>query len=217
MRPTPQLRVYVALAMLIACAAASQSLASGGGKKPASSHAKASHGRASHGKAQSSGHGAAKKETKKSGHGSGGHGSAHSNEKDDEGSGSSQAGDVGRILSLIADKEKKHDPRLYMEVDLGEFRVTRPGDEEDDIVVVKFQIFGVLNERDKLKFDESALGREQRLRDAVLSVVHRSELDELMDPALDKVKSELVAAINRILENDFLRDVAFSTFSMEPN
>ena len=38
-----------------------------------------------------------------------------------------------------------------------------------------------------------------------------------MDPTLDNVKSELVAGINRILENDFLRDVAFSTFSMEPN
>ena len=166
-----------------------------------------------HGKAKPSGHGTVKKgDTKKPAHSSGGH--ASGTEPKDEAS--SQAGDVERILALIADKEKKHDPRLYIEVDLGEFRVTRPGAEEDEIVVVKFQIFGVLNERDKLKFDESSLGREQRLRDAVLSVVHSSDLDELMDPALDQVKSELVAAINRILESDFLRDVAFSTFSMPP-
>jgi flagellar basal body-associated protein FliL len=168
---------------------------------------------AGHAKAKASGHGAAKKETKKPVHGGAGHGDV----KESKEEASPQAGDVERILSLIADKEKKHDPRLYIEVDLGEFRVTRPGEDEDEIVVVKFQIFGVLNERDKLKFDESSLGREQRLRDAVLSVVHSSELDELMDPALDQVKSELVAAINRILESDFLRDVAFSSFSMEPN
>jgi flagellar basal body-associated protein FliL len=189
-------------AVFIACAV-SPLLASSGGKKPAGSH----------GKTKSSGHGAAKKETKKPAHAKAGHGS----EKEPKDEASSQAGDVERILSLIADKEKKHDPRLYIEADLGEFRVTRPGRDEDEIVVVKFQIFGVLNERDKLKFDESSLGREQRLRDAVLSVVHSSELDELMDPALDQVKSRLVGAINRILENDFLRDIAFSTFSMEPN
>ena len=197
-----QITLALATAVLIA-GAPSSSLASSAAKKSSGSH----------GKAKSGGHGAAKKEAKKPAHAAAGHGS----EKESKEEASSQAGDVERILSLIADKEKKHDPRLYVEVDLGEFRVTRPGRDEDEIVVVKFQIFGVLNERDKPKFDESALGREQRLRDAVLSVVHSSELDELMDPALDQVKSELVAAINRILENDFLRDVAFSTFSMEPS
>ena len=202
MHRTGQIVFVLATAMLIACAS-SPSLASSAAKKSAGGH----------GKGKPSGHGAAKKETKKPAHGSAGHAS----EKEPKQEPSSQPGDVERILSLIADKEKKHDPRLYMEVDLGEFRVSRPGQDNDEIVVVKFQIFGVLNERDKLKFDESSLGREQRLRDAVLSVVHSSDLDELMDPALDQVKSELVVAINRILENDFLRDVAFSTFSMEPN
>jgi flagellar basal body-associated protein FliL len=197
-----QISLVLTTAMLTACAV-SPSLASSAAKKSA----------AGHGKPKSSGHGAAKKETKKPVHVTTGHGDVKESKQEP----SSQAGDVERILSLIADKEKKHDPRLYIEVNLGEFRVTRPGEDEDEIVVVKFQIFGVLNERDKLKFDESSLGREQRLRDAVLSVVHSSELDELMDPALDQVKSELVAAINRILESDFLRDVAFSSFSMEPN
>jgi len=190
-----------ALAVLVALAAASPLLASGGAKKPAGAH----------GKAKSSGHGAAKKESKKSAHGN------DKEAKEDDAPASTYVTDVERILSLIADKEKKHDPRLYMEVDLGEFRVSRPGLSEDEIVVVKFQIFGVLNEQDHAKFVESSLGREQRLRDAVLSVVHRTDLDQLIDPSLDDVKSELVAGINRILENDFLRDVAFSTFSMEPN
>jgi flagellar basal body-associated protein FliL len=195
-----RLTLRLALAISIALLPAS-TLASGGAKKAASSH----------GKAKSSGHGATKKESKKPAHGS------DKEAKEDGSPASTYVTDVERILSLIADKEKKHDPRLYMEVDLGEFRVSRPGINEDEIVVVKFQIFGVLNEQDHLKFTESSLGREQRLRDAVLSVVHRTELDQLMDPSLDDVKSELVAGINRILENDFLRDVAFSTFSMEPN
>jgi flagellar basal body-associated protein FliL len=197
----PRITLRLALAMLPALTWASPLLASGGAKKAASSHAKA----------KSSSHSTAKKEAKKAAHG------GDKEAKEDGSPASRYVTDVERILSLIADKERKHDPRLYLEVDLGEFRVSRPGASEDDIVVVKFQIFGVLNEQDHAKFVESSLGREQRLRDAVLSVVHRTELEQLMDPSLDNVKSELVAGINRILENDFLRDVAFSQFSMEPN
>lgn len=194
--------LVLATAILIA-GAASTALGSSAAKKTTGGH----------GKTSSSGHGATKKDTKKPAHS----GAGHSSGKESKDEISSHADDVERILSLIADKEKKHDPRLYTEVDLGEFRVTRPGQSEDEIVVVKFQIFGVLKEQDKPRFEESSHGRQQRMRDAVLSVVHRSELDELMDPALDQIKSELVSAINRILENDFLRDIAFSTFSMEPN
>lgn len=201
MHHNPRITIRLALALLLALMAASPVLASGGAKKAAGSH----------GKPKSSGHGTAKKESKKAAHGS------EKEAKEDDSPASRYVTDVERILSLIADKEKKHDPRLYMEVDLGEFRVSRPGINEDEIVVLKFQLFGVLNEQDHPKFVESSLGREQRLRDAVLSVVHRTDLDQLMDPALITVKSELVAGINRILENDFLRDVAFSTFSMEPN
>lgn len=187
------LRITACLAIVLL--AMSDAQASGGGKKPA----------------KSSGHGPAKKEPKKSGHAASGHA------EKGESPASTYVSDVEKILSLIADREKKHDPRLYMEIDLGEFRVTRPGEQDDEIYIVKFHIFGVLNEQDQLKFGESALGREQRLRDAVLSVVHRCELTELFDPSLDSVKSELVAAINQILENDFIRDIAFSQFALEPS
>jgi hypothetical protein len=172
-----------------------------------------------------SGHGAPKKsghgDAKKSGHGDakkkGGHGaSAHSEKpKEKESPASAHAADVEKILSMIAGKERKHDPRLYKEVDLGEFRVTRPGQQEEDILVVKFHIYGVLHEQDELKFTESTVGRQQRLRDAVLSVVHRSEFEQLLDPSLEAVKDDLSTAINRVLENDFIRDVAFSDFAME--
>lgn len=124
--------------------------------------------------------------------------------------------DVEALLSMITSKERKHDPRLYAEVDLGEFRVTHPGS-KGVTFLVRFRVFGVLHERDLEKFALVLEGRQQRLRDAVLSVVHKTHYDHLSDPALDTVKSELVAAINRVLECDLMRDVAFSTFSMEPS
>jgi hypothetical protein len=164
---------------------------SGGGKK-------ASHG---------SGHGS-KKETKKS------HGAKEaSHAAPREGA---PVSDVEALLSIIASKERKHDPRLYVEVDLGEFRITHPGATDEDLFLVKFHIFGVMHERDQLKFAETLVGREQRLRGTILSVVHKTHYEVLSDPSLDAVKSDLVAAINRVLETGVIRDVAFSSFSMEP-
>lgn len=198
----------LAMLAIVALAGGPDCQASGGAKKPA-------HG--SEAKKKSGGHSAPKKDAKSSGHGAPkGHGEK-AETKDGESPISNHVADVEKILTMIAGKEKKHDPRLYTEVDLGQFRVTRPGTDDDEIFVVKFHVYGVLNEQDQPKFERSAEGRQQRLRDAVLSVVHRAEFDQLLDPALDAVKSDLVSAINRMLENDLLRDVAFSSFSMERN
>ena len=206
-------RLPFLISLLAACLAiSSTALASGGGaKKPAGHGAEAK---------KSGGHGAAKKDAKKDSHKKEAHKSGHAAAKvepETASPASKHVADVEKILSLIAGKERKHDPRLYLETDLGEFRVTHSGVEPDEIFVLKFHIYGVLHEQDLIKFAKSTEGREQRLRDAVLSVVHRAEYEQLLDPTLDTVKSNLAAAINRVLENDFMRDVAFSTFSMERN
>lgn len=211
-------RLLLLISLLIGCLALpSTTLASGGGaKKPAGHGAEAK---------KSGGHGAAKKDAKKESHKKdghkkdahkSGHGAAKS-EPETASPASKHVADVEKILSLIAGKERKHDPRLYLETDLGEFRVTHSGVEPDEIFVLKFHIYGVLHEQDLVNFANSTEGREQRLRDAVLSVVHRAEYEQLLDPALDAVKSNLATAINRVLESDFVRDVAFSSFSMERN
>lgn len=206
-------RLPFLISLLTACLAiSSTALASGGGaKKPASHGAEPK---------KTGGHGAASKDAKKDSHKKEAHKSGHAAAKvepETASPASKHVADVEKILSLIAGKERKHDPRLYLESDLGEFRVTHSGVEPDEIFVLKFHIYGVLHEQDLLKFAKSTEGREQRLRDAVLSVVHRAEYEQLLDPALDAVKSNLAAAINRVLENDVVRDVAFSTFSMERN
>lgn len=223
------LRMHLVVGTLLVLASTCSLLeASGGGghKKPSGHGAKPSaHGSkdSGHGKKES-GHGHGKKDAKPAhgakGHGekSDGHGADHGDEEASAAAAASAAAhlsDVEAILSLITAREKKHDPRLYVEVDLGEFRVTRPGQSDDVIFLVKFHIYGVLHEQEQTKFDDVLAGRLQRMRDAVLSVIHKSELEQLSDPSLDTVKTDLIAAINRVLENDCLRDVAFSTFSME--
>jgi len=205
MNTRPFLRPAMATALSLSLALPISAWASGHGgsapKKPAA-----------HGDAKKKG-GDAKK--KASGHGSSGHGAAEKPKEKEDSPMSAHAADVEKILSMVAGKERKHDPRLYKEVDLGEFRVTRPGKKEEDILVIKFHIYGVLHEQDEPKFGKASQGRQQRLRDAVLSVVHRSEFEQLVDPSLEAVKDDISTAINRVIETDLIRDVAFSNFSME--
>jgi flagellar basal body-associated protein FliL len=159
---------------------------------------------------------AKKKEAKKSaggGHGEqGGHGGSATEVK--EAAIPGHVADVERILSLVSGKEKKHDPRLYVEVDLGEFRVTHAHDMEE-LRLVKFHLYAVLPEQALDKWTAAHEARQQRARDAVLSVVQAASWEEIADPNLGNIKAELVSSLNRVLENDDLRDVAFSTFAID--
>jgi hypothetical protein len=213
---TAGFRCYVSVAMTLVLALPTLLMASGGGSKKPAGHgpAKSAHGA---GHAPKGSHGAVAKGSHapaKSGHGAAkeaSHDTKADEERDD-----ALAPDYEELLSMISVKEKKHDPRLYVEIDLGSFKVTHPGpDKGDYLVKVKFHIFGVLPEQEQLDLEKSLEGRQQRMRDAVLSVVQRTHFDQLNDPALDAVKSELVASINRVLETNTLRDIAFSNFSME--
>jgi hypothetical protein len=210
-RPTYLPHLGIVVAALLAMPTTTQASGHGAAKKSAHGSAKGhgaanGHGAVSkgHGHGESKGHGAAKADS---------HG-----EKSDDSEGHSSAPDYEELLSMISLKDKKHDPRLYVEVDLGEFKVTHSGPEKSDyLVVLRFQIFGVLHEQELAKIQKSLEERQQRMRDTVLSVVQKTHFDQLNDPSLDAVKSDLVVSINRVLETNILRDIAFSKFSMEPD
>jgi hypothetical protein len=186
--------------------AASPASASGGGsaKKPAG------HG----GHAKSTSHGTSKSAAAK-GHTSGGHGAKRETavvKKEGE-----VVNEYEELLTMITSKDKKHDPRHFKEIELGVFKVTHPGIDGETFLIVRFHIFGVLPEQDQLAFDRALEGRQQRMRDAVLSVMQKARVEHLLDPSLDYVKADLIAAVNRVLEASLVRDIAFSNFSIEPN
>jgi flagellar basal body-associated protein FliL len=45
--------------------------------------------------------------------------------------------------------------------------------------------------------------------------VQKTDAEQLAEPGLNWLKAELVAAINRVLQERIVQDVAFSEFSME--
>ncbi len=199
------MRIVPGMAGVCLLVMASQALGSGHGAKKPAAHGAAKKSAPAHGKKDA--------HAKKDPHGKPAHGNTGGH--DAAPSSSSHVSDVEQILALIAGKEKRHDPNAYVEFDLGEYRVSHGDSAGESILLLKLHVYGVLHANDLAKFEGSLLGRELRLRDAVLSVIHRAPQEKLNEPALESVKEELVAAMNRVLQSGFVRDVAFSEFSME--
>lgn len=115
------------------------------------------------------------------------------------------------------------DAEGFVEIDLGEFFVTRKEDIEgklDDatvpqILVVRFHLYGVVHEHHEDQFVEQLEERRERMRDTVIASIQASELQHLTDPTLGWMRSELVPGINRTLRTRHLHDVVFSAFSIE--
>lgn len=123
--------------------------------------------------------------------------------------------EAGEILELINDGQRKIDPRGFVEVDLGKFRVTHAVEGDDEaLLLVDFQLYGVLPAEKRERLDHILPTYNNRLRDAVISLVQRTETEHLTDPSLAFFKAELVAGVNRVLQERLVRDVVFSDFSV---
>jgi hypothetical protein len=119
--------------------------------------------------------------------------------------------DAGELLELLQ-AELPLAARNLVEHDLGRFRVSRAA--EDRPVQVQFHLIGVLPAEREERLAELLPEYDKRLRDAVISLVQRVEMDQLADPALAYFKTEIVSAVNGVLREPIVRDVAFSDFSI---
>ena len=119
------------------------------------------------------------------------------------------------LLDLIQEQQKRHDPHMYVEVDLGKFSVTHPLPKGEGVLLVRFHLYGVLPESRRSDLDAAIPLYTNRLRDAIISLVQQTETEHLADPGMAFFKSEMVTAINRVLQDQLLKDVAFSDLSIE--
>ena len=120
--------------------------------------------------------------------------------------------EASELLELIQG-EQAGEARNLVEVDLGRFRISHAV--TDGQVLVQFHLIGLVVQRKQTRLAELLPRYDKRLRDAVISLVQRMETDHLMDPSLAFFKTEVVASINRVLQEQMLRDVAFSDFSLD--
>jgi hypothetical protein len=134
------------------------------------------------------------------------------------GHGDAQGGDLqtNELLELLEEQEMRHDSHSFAEVDLGKFKVTHAlkGDDGQHLQV-RFHLVGILPEQRHAKLTGVLPHYENRMRDAVIHLVQQTDAEQLTDPGLAYFRSEVVAAINRVLQERLLKDVVFSDFSVD--
>ncbi len=122
--------------------------------------------------------------------------------------------DAADLLDLLA-VGGNQDPSRFVEMEIGTFRVTHKLADEGEPLVVRFRLFGIVSETKEERLYHELPKYEKRIRDAVISLVQKTEAEQLAEPGLKWLKAELVAAINRVVQDRALSGIAFSDFSLE--
>jgi hypothetical protein len=122
--------------------------------------------------------------------------------------------DASDLLALLQDRQKA-DAHNFIETDLGRFRVTHKQSDAEDPLYVQFHLYGIVPKDRQAKFSQQWPKFERRTRDAVISLVQRCEVDQLCDPSLALLKEEVSSAINQVLHQRLVIDVAFSDYSTD--
>ena len=117
------------------------------------------------------------------------------------------------LLELI-DGHQSHDPHKSVEVELGRFQITHPLD-RNGVLYIEFHLYGILPEERRADLQKSLPAHSIRIRDAVISLIQKTEADQFGDPELALLRAEMVTAINRVLQERLLKDVAFSELSIQ--
>ncbi len=122
--------------------------------------------------------------------------------------------DASELLALF--QERQHvDAKNFVESELGRFRITHKIGPEAGQLYIQFHLFGVLPQERQVRLTQLWPKYEKRARDAVISLIQRTETEHLCDPSLTFLKEEIAATINRVLQERLLIDVAFSDFSTD--
>jgi hypothetical protein len=122
--------------------------------------------------------------------------------------------DGSELLALIQEQQQL-DPKNYVESDLGRFRVTHPLGGDQGQIHVQFQLVVILPQARLERLTAVLPHYERRVRDAIISLVQRTETEYLTDPGLEYFRTEVVSTINRVLQEPLVVDVVFSDFSMD--
>lgn len=122
--------------------------------------------------------------------------------------------DAAELLNLL--HERQHvDAHNFVEVDLGRYRVSHKVAGAEGALYVQFHLFGIVSTTREKNLAEILPKFEKRTRDAVISLVQRSETEHLCEPSLALLKEEVAATVNRILRERLLIDVVFSDYSTD--
>lgn len=118
------------------------------------------------------------------------------------------------LLDLLDKEHQQQGSASFVELEIGQFRVSHNLPEMDGVLLVQFKLFGVLTESKKEQIEPNLPAIEKRVRDAVISVIQKAEIEQLSDPGMTFIKAELVTHLNRVMQGRILKSVVFSDFAL---
>ncbi len=110
---------------------------------------------------------------------------------------------------------RRHDPEKYVEVELGEFNVSRRVPKTTKTLYVRCHLFAVADRLDEDQLHDALLERKDRMRDAVISILQKMDQKALAEPNMNWMKSEMIPVVNKALKVRSVRDIVTSSFSLE--
>ncbi len=121
--------------------------------------------------------------------------------------------DARTLLDKYQQDRVRNDSRHFSEIDLGEYFVTQL--RKNATYYIRFQLYAVVPDKDLDLLNKTLETRTERVHAAVRRTVQSAGPDQLLEPTLDWLKSELINDINKALGRRLVRDVAFDRFSFE--
>lgn len=120
-------------------------------------------------------------------------------------------------LHLIDNFDKnppRHHPRKLVEISLGHLETRMPANNDGETIMIEFDAYIIVPKDRRNEIEKRVEQRISRIQDHMTRVLMEIDPDELSDPNMTWMKSELIPVINRVLQADDVRDVVFSDFSV---
>lgn len=100
-----------------------------------------------------------------------------------------------------------------LEVDLGQFTITRYQPNTANTARVDFHLYGMIAVKDKEDFQKAMKLIEHRFREQVLVAVRAAEGSELHDPLLGLIKRQILEKTNALFGKPLVQGIVVSDFS----
>ena len=122
--------------------------------------------------------------------------------------------DMLALLDQYEARRGAQDPTTLIEVELGEFFITRQISVHGHMLYLNVNIFAVIPKDIESDFQQQVTTRRNRMRQQVLTTLQDVDLEHLRDAELRWLKTKLVRVLNEVLETRDIRSVLFTSFTV---
>lgn len=107
----------------------------------------------------------------------------------------------------------KSDDEHSLEIDLGNFDVSRYDPKTDKTIDIEIELCAVVPAEQAADFTERLSATSNRVREQVIMILHGADPTEFGDPGLGLIKRQVLEKVNRALSRPLVREVVVTGFN----